>query len=105
METAGANEMPDEAERKGLGTPATRAGIIEKLVQKGFLERQGDKKARYLIPTQKGASLVKILPEQIRSPAMTANWEEKLLLVERGDYQAEDFMKEICGLIRELVDT
>ena len=51
METAGANEMPDEAERKGLGTPATRAGIIEKLVQKGFLERQGDKKTRYLIPT------------------------------------------------------
>lgn len=105
METAGANEMPDEAERKGLGTPATRAGIIEKLVQKGFLERQGDKKTRYLIPTQKGISLVKILPEQIRSPAMTANWEEKLLLVERGDYQAEDFMKEICEMIRELVDT
>lgn len=105
METAGANEMPDEAERKGLGTPATRAGIIEKLVQKGFLERQGDKKTRYLIPTQKGASLVKILPEQIRSPAMTAEWEEKLLLVERGDYQAEDFMKEICEMIRELIDT
>lgn len=105
METAGVNEMPDKAERKGLGTPATRAGIIEKLVQKGFLERQGDKKTRYLIPTQKGASLVKILPEQIRSPAMTADWEEKLLLVERGDYQAEDFMKEICEMIRELVDT
>lgn len=105
METAGADEMPDEAERKGLGTPATRAGIIEKLVQKGFLERRGDKKTRYLIPTQKGTFLVTILPEQIQSPSMTAEWEEKLLLIERGDYSAETFMEEICAMVRELTDT
>ena len=105
METAGADEMPDGAERRGLGTPATRAGIIEKLVQKGFLERQGDKKTRYLIPTQKGTSLVTILPEQIQSPSMTAEWEEKLLLIERGDYSAETFMEEICAMVRELTDT
>ena len=105
METAGADEMPDGAERRGLGTPATRAGIIEKLVQKGFLERHGDKKTRYLIPTQKGASLVTILPEQIQSPSMTAEWEEKLLLIERGDYCAETFMEEICAMVRELTDT
>ena len=105
METAGADEMPDEAERKGLGTPATRAGIIEKLVQKGFLERRGDKKTRYLIPTQKGTFLVTILPEQIQSPSMTAEWEEKLLLIERGDYSAETFMEEICAMVRELTET
>ncbi len=105
METAGADEMPDGAERRGLGTPATRAGIIEKLVQKGFLERHGDKKTRYLIPTQKGTSLVTILPEQIQSPSMTAEWEEKLLLIERGDYCAETFMEEICAMVRELTDT
>ena len=105
METAGADEMPDGAERRGLGTPATRAGIIEKLVQKGFLERRGDKKTRYLIPTQKGTSLVIILPEQIQSPSMTAEWEEKLLLIERGDYSAETFMEEICAMVRELTET
>ncbi|MCD8361994.1 MAG: DNA topoisomerase 3 [Lachnospiraceae bacterium] len=105
METAGAEDMPEEAERKGLGTPATRAGIIEKLVQKGFLERKGDKKVKYLIPTQKGISLVTILPEQIQSPAMTADWEEKLLKVERNEYSADSFMEEICGMMRELIDT
>lgn len=105
METAGANEMPDEAERRGIGTPATRAGIIEKLVQKGFLERRGNKKTRYLIPTQKGTSLITILPEQIQSPSMTADWEEKLLLIEQGDYSAETFMEEICAMIQELTDT
>ena len=105
METAGADEMPDGAERRGLGTPATRAGIIEKLVQKGFLERRGDKKTRYLIPTQKGTSLVTILPEQIQSPSMTAEWEEKLLPIERGDYSAETFMEEICVMMRELTAT
>ena len=63
METAGADEMPDEAERKGLGTPATRAGIIEKLVRIGFLERKGDKKTKYLIPTHKGTALVTVMPE------------------------------------------
>ena len=73
METAGADEMPDEVERKGLGTPATRAGIIEKLVRIGFLERKGDKKTKYLIPTHKGTALVTVMPEQIQSPSMTAD--------------------------------
>lgn len=71
--------MPEDAERKGLGTPATRAGIIEKLVRIGFLERQGDKKAKYLIPTHKGTALVTVMPEQIQSASMTADWEEKLI--------------------------
>ena len=86
MENAGAEEMPEDAERKGLGTPATRAGIIEKLVRTGFLERTGNKKTKYLIPTQKGTALVTILPEQIQSASMTAEWEEKLLEIERGKY-------------------
>lgn len=103
METAGADEMPDEVERKGLGTPATRAGIIEKLVQKGFLERKGDKKTKHLIPTHKGTALVTVMPEQVQSPSMTADWEEKLLLIEQGEYSSEDFMEEIKGMIAGLV--
>jgi DNA topoisomerase-3 len=103
METAGADDMPEDAERKGLGTPATRAGIIEKLVQKGFIERKGDKKTRYLVSTARGNSLITIMPEQIRSAAMTADWEQKLLEIERGTYGAKDFMKEITGMIASLV--
>ena len=103
METAGADEMPDEVERKGLGTPATRAGIIEKLVRIGFLERKGDKKTKYLIPTHKGTVLVTVMPEQIQSPSMTADWEEKLLLIEKGEYASEDFMDEIKDVIAGLV--
>ncbi len=105
METAGADEMPDEVERKGLGTPATRAGIIEKLVRIGFLERKGDKKTKYLIPTHKGTALVTVMPEQIQSPSMTADWEEKLLLIEKGEYTSEDFMDEIKDVIANLVQT
>src|SRR5699024_12715950 len=82
---------------RGLGTPATRAGIIEKLVQKGFLERRGDKKTRYLIPTQKGTSLVTILPEQIQSPSMTAEWEEKLLLIRSEEHTSE--LQSRCDLV------
>jgi DNA topoisomerase-3 len=103
METAGAEDMPEDAERKGLGTPATRAGIIEKLVQKGFIERKGDKKTRYLVSTARGNSLITVMPEQIRSAAMTADWEQKLLEIERGTYGAKDFMKEITGMIAGLV--
>ena len=103
METAGADELPEEAERKGLGTPATRAGIIEKLVQKGFLERKGHKKTKHLIPTHKGTALVTVMPEQVQSPAMTADWEEKLLLIEQGEYSGEDFMEEIKNMIAGLV--
>ena len=103
MENAGAEEMPEDAERKGLGTPATRAGIIEKLVQTGFLERTGNKKTKYLIPTQKGTALVTILPEQIQSASMTAEWEEKLLEIERGEYSPDAFMGEIEAMISDLV--
>lgn len=103
MENAGAEEMPEDAERKGLGTPATRAGIIEKLVRIGFLERTGNKKTKYLIPTQKGTALVTILPEQIQSASMTAEWEEKLLEIERGKYSGDTFMGEIEAMISDLV--
>lgn len=95
METAGADEMPEDAERKGLGTPATRAATIEKLVRIGFLERKGDKKTKHLISTHKGTALVTVMPEQIQSPSMTADWEEKLLMIERGEYDSNAFLKEI----------
>lgn len=103
METAGAEDMPEDAERKGLGTPATRAGIIEKLVQKGFIERKGDKKTRYLVSTARGNSLITVIPEQIRSAAMTADWEQKLLEIERDTYSAKNFMQEITGMIAGLI--
>lgn len=105
METAGADETPEEAERKGLGTPATRAATIEKLVQRGFIERKGDKKTRHLIATDKGNALITIIPEQIQSPSMTAEWEQKLLGIEHGEYDAADFMDEISGMIAGLVTT
>lgn len=103
METAGAEDIPEEAERRGLGTPATRAGIIEKLVQKGFMERRGDKKARYLVSTDKGNALITVMPEIIQSPSMTADWEQKLLRMERGDYESQDFMREIREMVSDLV--
>lgn len=103
METAGAEEIPENAERRGLGTPATRAGIIEKLVQKGFMERRGDKKARYLVSTDKGNALITVMPEIIQSPSMTADWEQKLLRMERGDYESQDFMREIREMVSDLV--
>lgn len=103
MENTGADEMPEEVERKGIGTPATRAGIIEKLVRIGFLERKGDKKTKHLIPTHKGIALVTVMPEQIQSPSMTADWEEKLLLIERKEYSSEEFMQEIRDVIFHLV--
>ena len=103
MENAGAEDIPEDAERKGLGTPATRAGTIEKLVQKGFMERKGDKKTRYLASTDKGNSLITVMPEQIQSASMTADWEQKLLRMEHGDYEAQDFMREITDMISGLV--
>ena len=103
METAGADEIPDEAERKGLGTPATRAATIEKLVQRGFLERRGDKKARHLVATEKGNSLITVMPEQIQSASMTAEWETKLLQVGHGELSADEFMREIETMISDLV--
>ena len=105
MEKAGSDETPDEAERKGLGTPATRAGIIEKLVRIGFIERKGDKKTKYLVPTHKGEMLITVIPEAIQSASMTAEWEQKLLEVERESYSSEQFMGEIEDMVRDLVDT
>ena len=105
MESAGAKDMPDEVERKGLGTPATRAGVIEKLVRIGFVERQGNKKTKYLVPTDKGTSLITVMPEQIRSASMTAEWEQKLLEVEKQDIASEDFMVEIKDMIVDLIET
>ena len=105
METAGADEIPDEAERKGLGTPATRAATIEKLVQKGFIERKGDGKTRQLIATEKGTSLITVMPEQIQSASMTAEWEQKLLQVEHGELEGSEFMSGIEGMIANLVTT
>lgn len=105
METAGTDETLDEAERKGLGTPATRAATIEKLVQRGFIERKDDKKIRQLIATDKGNSLITVMPEQIQSASMTAEWEQKLLQVERSEMDASDFMPGIEGMIMGLVTT
>lgn len=103
MEKAGAKETPDEAERKGLGTPATRAAIIEKLVAKEFLDRVLDKKVKYLIPTATGTALIGVVPEIIRSSAMTAEWEQKLLQVEKRELQPEEFMREIAAMVRRIV--
>ena len=103
MESAGAEEMPEDVERKGIGTPATRAAIIEKLVQKGFVERRGEKKVKALVPTDKGRALIAVVPEQIQSPSMTAEWEEKLLGIEKGGYAPDDFMREITGMVTDLV--
>ena len=105
MESAGAKDMPDEVERKGLGTPATRAGVIEKLVRIGFVERQGNKKTKYLVPTEKGTSLITVMPEQIQSASMTTEWEQKLLEVEKRDIASEDFMAEIKDMIVDLIET
>ncbi len=105
MERAGAEDMPEDTERKGLGTPATRAATIEKLVQKGFLERKDDKKTKVLLPTDKGKALITVMPEQIQSADMTADWEAKLLRIERGEMEPEEFMTEIKDMISSLVNT
>ena len=105
METASADSMPEDAERQGIGTPATRAAIIEKLVAKGFLERKGDKKTKVLLPTDKGKALITVMPEEVQSADMTADWETKLLRVERGEMEPKTFMTEISDMISSLVNT
>ena len=105
MQSAGADSMEDDVERTGIGTPATRAATIEKLVQKGFLERKGDRKSKILLPTEKGRALVTVMPEQIQSPEMTADWENKLLRIERGEMESEEFMTEIKEMVSSLVNT
>ena len=103
METASVDGMPEGVERQGIGTPATRAATIEKLVQKGFLERKGNKKTKVLLPTDKGKALITVMPEEIQSPEMTADWETKLLQIERGEMEPSEFMTEINTMITELV--
>ena len=103
METASADSMPEGVERQGIGTPATRAATIEKLVQKGFLERKGTKKTKVLLPTDKGKALITVMPEEIQSPEMTADWETKLLQIERSEMEPSEFMTEINTMITELV--
>ena len=105
METASADSMPEGVERQGIGTPATRAATIEKLVQKGFLERKGTKKTKVLLPTDKGKALITVMPEEIQSPEMTADWETKLLQIERSEMEPETFMTEIKEMISSLVTT
>ena len=105
METASAESMPEGVERQGIGTPATRAATIEKLVAKGFLERKGDKKTKALLPTDKGKALITVMPEEIQSADMTADWETKLLRIERGEMDPNEFMTEIKDMISSLVNT
>ena len=99
METAGNSEFDDDTEKKGLGTPATRAGIIEKLVKGGFVERKG----KSLVPTKDGNNLVCVLPEQITSPSMTAEWENTLMQIERGKADADKFLSGIVEMTSGLV--
>ena len=104
MESASVDTMPEEAERRGIGTPATRAATIEKLVQKGFLAREGSGKTKHLLPTEKGCALIAAMPEQLKSPAMTAEWETKLTQIEKGQYMPEQFMEEIETMMKSLVN-
>ena len=101
MENAGKDDIPDEAERKGLGTPATRAAIIEKLVAAGFVERKG----KSLIPTKAGINLVTILPEPLTSPMLTAEWEQKLTEIAKGGADPDTFMGGIRTMVQEIVST
>ena len=105
MECAGAEDMPDDAERRGIGTPATRAAILEKLVDTGLVERKKARKITSLLPTQAGSSLVAVLPEALQSPLLTADWEYRLGQVERGELSPEDFMEGIAAMVKELVNT
>ncbi len=99
MENAGKEDIPEDAERKGLGTPATRAAIIEKLVSAGFVERKG----KSLIPTQNGINLISILPEPLTSPMLTAEWEQQLTEIAKGAASPDAFLDGIRDMVRALV--
>ena len=101
MERAGAEDMPEDAERKGLGTPATRAAILEKLVQMGFVQRKG----KQLVPTKDGINLAVVLPESLTSPVLTAEWENRLTEIAKGNADPDEFMAEIETQVRQLVKT
>jgi len=99
MEKAGVKETDKDAERMGLGTPATRAAVIEKLVTSGFVFRKG----RQIFPTEDGINLIKILPDILKSPSLTAEWENTLTLIARGEESPERFMRRIEDMTRDLV--
>ena len=101
MERAGSEDMGDEVERKGLGTPATRADIIEKLVKDGFIRRE----KKQIIPTEDGIRLITVLPDVVKSPKLTADWENALTLVAKGEYSMQEFMDGIGDMVRGLVQT
>lgn len=101
MERAGNEDMSDDVERKGLGTPATRADIIEKLVKDGFVKRE----KKQMIPTEDGMKLITVLPEVVKSPKLTADWENALTLVAKGDMEREDFMADIEIMVSDLIHT
>ena len=102
METAGKEEIPEDAERKGLGTPATRAAILEKLIRNGFVERKKSKKSVNLIPTHAAFSLITVLPEQLKSPLLTAEWEYRLKQIEHGKLNADEFLSDIADMLSDL---
>ena len=102
METAGKEEMPEDAERKGLGTPATRAASLEKLIRNGFVERKKSKKSVNLIPTHAAFSLITVLPEQLKSPLLTAEWEYRLKQIEHGKLNADEFLSDIADMLSDL---
>ena len=99
MERAGNEDLAEDTEKKGIGTPATRAGIIEKLISSGFVSR--DKKN--LVPTNDGNVLITILPDEIKSPAMTAQWEMQLNQIARGEADAGGFLQGIIRMLKELI--
>ena len=105
METAGVEDMPEDAERRGLGTPATRAGILEKLVQAGLIVRQGAGKQQNLLPTDKGKALIAVAPDILKSPLLTAEWEQRLKAIERGEEQPDVFLSQIADLLKEMCQT
>ena len=100
METAGNKEFDSETEKKGLGTPATRASIIEKLVSSGYAQRKG----KQILPSTEGKELVKVMPEYLKSAVMTAEWENQLLLMEKGEMTDTQFMGEITSLVRKILE-
>ena len=101
MERAGSEDMDDDVERKGLGTPATRADIIEKLVKDGFVKRE----KKQMIPTEDGMKLITVLPDVVKSPKLTADWENALTLVAKGEMEREEFMADIVEMVEELIYT
>ena len=101
MERAGSEDMGDDVERKGLGTPATRADIIEKLVKDGFVKRE----KKQMIPTEDGMKLITVLPDVVKSPKLTADWENALTLVAKGEMEREDFMADIEAMVSDLIHT